>query len=335
MAATIKDVAKYTGLSIATVSKYINGGKVLEKNRVLLDEAIKTLDFKINEMARGLKTNRSMTVGIMIPSLENIFFTSIVSNVENILIQNGYSTIVCDYRESPELERQKLDFLINKMVDGIIMVPHGSNSAYIQQAVEKGMPIVFIDRHLKDVECDVVLADNINASYNAIEQLIVRGHKRIGVICGPKGIYTTEERLKGYIRAHEDYAVTIDKALIKYGNYDVESGYHMLISLIESDNPPSAVLVTNYEMTLGTIMAVNEKGIKVPDQISIIGFDNIQLAKIVKPTLSIVVQPMKEIGEKAAQILLTKLSKKSPAAPQIYRFKTELLMRESVKTLID
>ena len=245
MAATIKDVAKYTGLSIATVSKYINGGRVLEKNKVLIDEAIRVLDFKINEMARGLKTNRSMTAGILIPSLENIFFTSIVSNVENILLQNGYSSIVCDYRENPELEKEKLDFLISKMVDGIIMVPHGSNSAYIQQVVEKGIPVVFIDRHLKDVHCDVVLADNINASYDAIEQLIVRGHKRIGIICGPKNIFTTEERLKGYIRAHEDYAVDIDKKLVLFGNYDVESGYRMLNRLMDVKKPPTAIFVTN------------------------------------------------------------------------------------------
>ena len=141
MAATIKDVAKYTGLSIATVSKYINGGRVLEKNKVLIDEAIRVLDFKINEMARGLKTNRSMTAGILIPSLENIFFTSIVSNVENILLQNGYSSIVCDYRENPELEKEKLDFLISKMVDGIIMVPHGSNSAIFSRWLKKGFPL--------------------------------------------------------------------------------------------------------------------------------------------------------------------------------------------------
>lgn len=335
MAATIKDVAKYTGLSIATVSKYINGGRVLEKNKVLIDEAIRVLDFKINEMARGLKTNRSMTAGILIPSLENIFFTSIVSNVENILLQNGYSSIVCDYRENPELEKEKLDFLISKMVDGIIMVPHGSNSAYIQQVVEKGIPVVFIDRHLKDVHCDVVLADNINASYDAIEQLIVRGHKRIGIICGPKNIFTTEERLKGYIRAHEDYAVDIDKKLVLFGNYDVESGYRMLNRLMDVKKPPTAIFVTNYEMTLGAVMAINERNIKVPDQISLIGFDNIQLARIVKPSLSIVVQPMKEIGEKAAKILLSRLNKENQGSPAVNRLKTELLIKESVKSFID
>ncbi len=333
MSATIKDVAKYTGLSIATVSKYLNGKRVLEKNKKLIDEAIEALDFKVNEMARGLKTNRSMTVGILIPSLDNTFFTNIISHVENILIQHRYSTIICDYREDPKLAEEKLNFLINKMVDGIIMVPKSSSIDSINQVIKKGIPIVFIDRLLKEVKCDVILSDNLNASYDAVEQLIIRGHKRIGIICGPKDIYTSQERLKGYLRVHEDYALNIEKDLILYGNYDMESGYQLLIHLIEMNNPPTAVFVTNYDMTLGAIMAINEKGIKIPDQLSIIGFDNLHLAKIVNPPLSIVVQPMKEIGEKAAHVLLSRLQGENKGEASIYRLKTEVLIKDSIKTM--
>jgi len=332
--ATIKDVAKYAGLSIATVSKYLNGGKVREENKKRLEEAIRVLDFKVNDMARALKTNRTMTVGVLIPSLENIFFTSIISNVENILIQNRYSTIVCDYREDLRLEKEKLNFLVNKMVDGIIMVPHGGNIEAIQEVIEKGIPVVFIDRFMKDVQCDVVLADNLNASYDAVEQLIIRGHRRIGIICGPDNIYTTQERLKGYIRVHEDYAIDIDDNLILFGNYDIESGYRLLIRFAEMENPPTAVFVTNYEMTLGAIMAINERDIRIPDQLSIIGFDNIQLAKVVKPSLSIVVQPMEQIGETAAQLLLKRLRGDNEGKPSIHRLKTEILIKDSVKNVL-
>lgn len=333
MSVTIKDVAKYTGLSIATVSKYLNGKRVLEKNKILIDEAIEALGFQVNEMARGLKTNRSMTVGILIPNLENIFFTSIISHVENILIQHRYSTIICDYREDPKLAEEKINFLVNKMVDGIIMVPKSANIESINQVSNKGIPVIFIDRLLKGVKCDVVLSDNLNASYDAVEQLIIRGHRRIGIICGPKDIYTSQERLKGYLRVHEDYALGIEKDLILYGNYDIESGYQLLIHLAEMKNPPTAVFVTNYEMTLGAIMAINERNIKVPDQLSIIGFDNINMAKIVKPPLSIVVQPMKEIGEKAAEVLLSRLQGENNGEYSIYRLKTEVLIKESVKTI--
>lgn len=330
MAATIKDVAKYAGVSISTVSKYINGGRVREKNRQRIEEAIKALDFKVNELARGLKTNRTMTVGVLIPSLENIFFTSIISYMENILLKNRYSTIVCDYRNDVKLEKIKFEFLMDKMVDGIIMVPHEEDIQYINKAFEKNIPVVLIDRMAKGIECDVVLTDNLNASYNAVEQLIMRGHRRIGIICGPKDVYTTQERLKGYIRVHEDYSLQIDDRLIKFGNYDVESGYNLLLRLLEEVPPPSAVFVTNYEMTVGAVMAVNEKNICIPKDLSLIGFDNIQLAKVVKPSLSIVTQPIQQIGETAATILLKRMKGDYDKFPSVYRLKTQLLLGESI-----
>lgn len=333
IAATIKDVAKHTGLSIATISKYINGGNVLDNNKILIDQAIKELGFKVNEIARGLKTNRTMTIGVLIPDLRNIFCTTIVSNIENILIQNGYSTIICDCKQSPALEKEKLEFLVNKMVDGIITMPIGSNAQSIRALAEKKLPVVLIDRAIREVDCDTVLVDNLNASYNAVEQLIIKGHKRIGIICGPGDIFTAEERLKGYIRVHEDYSMSVDESLVKKGDYEVESGYRLFNELLDSDNRPTAVFVTNYEMTLGAVMAINERNVKVPEELSFIGFDNLMMAKIVKPALSIVVQPMEQIGETAANILLRRLKGDMGNFPSMFRLKTELILRDSVREL--
>ncbi len=331
MATTIKDVAKYTGLSISTISKYLNGGNVLEPNKKSIEEAIQALDFKVNEMARGLKTSRSMTVGVLIPSLENIFFTSIVSHIESILLQEGYSTILCDYKESPVLEEQKLQFLLDKMVDGIVMMPLTDNDDLIKTVIAKEIPIVLIDRLINNINCDVVLVDNLNASYNAVEQLIMHGHRRIGIIVGPENVYTAQERLKGYIRVHKDYRLEVDPCLIKYGDYKMQSGYNLLKELIEIDPPPTAVYVTNYEMTVGSIIAINENNIKIPEDLSLIGFDNLDLARIVKPPLSVVVQPVQQIGETAAQVLLKRLRNDLGGFPLIARLKTELLLRDSIK----
>lgn len=333
MASTIKDVAKYSGLSIATISKYINGGKVLEHNRQIIDDAIKTLDFKVNEIARGLKTSKSMTIGVLIPSLENIFFTSIVSNIENILMQYGYSTIICDYKRSVELEESKLEFLLNKMVDGIIVMPLDSSGNSVRKAIERGIPVVLIDRPLKDLICDTILVDNLNASYSAVEALITKGHKRIGIICGQQDVYTTQERLTGYVRVHEDYGMELDKELIKYGDYEAESGYNLMTEFLEAENKPSAVFVTNYEMTLGAIMAINDKKVTVPDEVSLIGFDNLQMSRVVSPPLSIVVQPMSQIGEIAANILIKRLRGDNTNFPALFRLKTDMLIKESVKAL--
>lgn len=330
---TMKDVAKKSGLSIATISKYINGGNVLVENREIIDKAIKELGFEVNEMARGLKTNRTMTIGLLIPSLENIFFTSIVSNIESVLIDSGYSTIICDYKEDKNLEKQKLDFLVKKMVDGIITMPMGNDIDAINSVIKRNIPVVLIDRALKGVECDTVLVDNLNASYNAVEQLIVLGHRRIGIICGPDEIYTAQERLKGYERVHEDYNMTIDSSLVKKGDYQVESGYRLLKELLKAEVSPTAILVTNYEMTLGALMAVNDSNIKIPDDISFIGFDNLQLSKVVRPPLSIVIQPVQQIGEVAANTILNRLKGDTSNYPSMIRLKTELLLKESVKRL--
>lgn len=331
IAKTIKDVAKATGLSIATISKYINGGNVLDENKVLIENAIKELGFKVNEIARGLKTNKTMTIGVLIPDLKNIFCTTIVSNIENILIQNGYSTIICDYQQNPKRENEKFDFLVNKMVDGIIIMPYGSY-AYegARDFTSRNIPVVLIDRAIENINCDTVLVDNLNASYGAVEQLIIKGHKRIGIICGPDNIFTAVERLKGYIRVYEDYTMKIDESLIKKGNYEIESGYSLLNELLDSENPPTAVFVTNYEMTLGAVMAINERNVKMPEELSFIGFDNLQMAKIVKPTLSIVVQPMEQIGETAANILLKRLKGDMSNFPSMFRLKTELLIKDSI-----
>jgi len=328
---TIKDVAKAAGLSIATVSKHINGGNVLAENKQLIEDAIRLLDFRVNDIARGLKTNKTLTVGILIPNFENIFFTRIVSNIENILLSNRYSTIICDYKENKKLEKEKLDFLISKMVDGIITVPLGIDEKDVQKLSEKNIPVVLIDRMIKGINCDTVLVDNLNASYNAIEHLINKGHRRIGIICGPLDIYTAEERLKGYIRAHKDFALDIDKELIKHGNYHIESGYNLLFDLIDSTKPPTAVFVTNYEMTFGSLLALNERNLKVPDDLSLIGFDNLEMAKIVKPQLPIVYQPIKQIGETAANVLLKRLKEDYSNFPSIYRLKTELLFKDTIE----
>lgn len=331
IASTIKDVARLSGLSTATISKYINGISVKEQNRIKIENAIKTLNFSVNSLARGLKTNRTMTIGVLIPSLENIFATSIVSHIERVLLEHGYSTIICDYNRNAELENIKFDFLMSKYVDGIIIMPLGLSDERVRNALDRDVPIISIDRPMKNRECDVVLVDNMNASYNAVEQLIIRGHKEIGIICGPKDIYTAQERLKGYLRVHEDYGLKVNEENIKFGDYEVQSGYDLMNSFMKDGISIDAVFVTNYEMTLGAVMAINEMNVKIPEELSFIGFDNQQLAAVIKPNLTIVVQPIRQIGECAVDLILKRLNGDKSNHPAMYRLKTELLAGYSIR----
>ncbi len=296
----------------------------------MIKDAIDRLDYKRNDMARGLKTNKTMTIGVLIPSLENIFFTSIVSIVEDLLQESGYGTIICDFKEDPSLEQKKLEFLVNKHVDGIIMVSYGGDYEYIKELQDKKMPVILLDRMIKGLDCDVVLADNLNSSYQAVEELITRKHRRIGIICGPENTFTADERRKGYIRVHQDYDLPLDEALLKNGDYTVENGYKALTELWQMSPRPTAVLVTNYEMTIGAIMAINDIGIAIPADLSLIGFDNIQMAKVVRPPLSIVEQPMKEIGLTAARLMIKRLQGDYSDFPSVSRLKTLVHIKESV-----
>lgn len=331
MGATIKDVARETGLSIATISKYLNGGNVLEDNRQKIASAIDRLGYHVCAMARCLKTNRSMIVGVLIPDLKNIFCMTIISSIEDILMKNGYSTIVCDYGRQSGLESAKLDFLIERPVDGILLMPSGSELPALEPLVEKGLPVVLIDRALSKPRCDTVLVDNLNASYSAVERLIVLGHRRIGAICGPDGVFTARERYLGYERVLGDYGIPVDEALVKKGDFSIESGYALFSELVDGTGAPTAVFVTNYEMTLGAVMAANERNIRFPDNLSFIGFDNLTLAQVVKPKLSIVAQPMEQIGETAANLMLKRLKGDRGNFPAMMRLKTALLPGESVR----
>lgn len=331
--ATIKDIARYTGLSIATISKYLNGGNVLEKNRILIEEAIKTLDFEVNEIARGLRTNKTMTIGVLIPVLE-VFFNSVVSSLENLLLETGYSVIVCDYRDNEKLEKERFDFLYKKRVDALVIVPTFLKGSDIRKIIKRDIPIIAVDRPIEDFECDTVLVNNFEVSYQAVEKLILMGHKNIGILCGPQNIYTAQERLNGYLKAHTDYKIEIKKEYIKFADYhSMESGYRSMIELLEYKDPPSAVFVTNYEMTLGAIIAINEKDIKVPEELSVIGFDNLEMARIVKPSLSLVVQPMEEMGETVAKLLLKRLKGDKHDFPLQRKLNAQVLIKNSVKKI--
>lgn len=318
MAATIKDIAKRTGLGLATISKYLNGGNVKEKNRIAIEDAIKSLDFTVNEFARGLKTSRSKIIGVVIPELSNVFITSIITVVEDILRGHGYGVIVCDCRTDEKLEREAVQFLVGKMVDAIINMPVCQSGEHLSPAFEKGLPVLLIDRMVDTAgKVSAVLVDNVAASKAATLHLIENGHERIGIVLGPQKIFTSRQRLIGFEQAYATSKLAPHIPLVRYSDYTVQGGYEAVKSLLSSQIGMTAVFVTNYEMTLGAVIAINELGIKIPSELSLIGFDNLHLSQIVSPKLTIVTQPLLQIGEYAAKIILEQLSEKEAGSQEI------------------
>lgn len=311
MAATIKDIARETGLSLATISKYLNGGSLREKNRAAIEAAIKKLDYRMNEYARGLKSKKSRKVGVVLPEISNLFNMKIISAFERVLQENGYSVVVTDSQNDLEREAGSVDFLLKKQVDGIVNVPIGSSSKHLRPAVESHVPILLLDRPLEDLVgvASCVLIDNREAARMGVRRLLQAGHRRIGVLVGPDEVYTAQMRLLGYREALEEFGVEYDESLVRRCDLTLEGGYQQAQRLAEADTGMTAMFLTNYELTLGALIALNERGVQIPGEMSVVGFDNIMdISRVFRPQLTIVSQPLEQLGFQAARLMLDQLA---------------------------
>ncbi len=326
----MKDIAKETGLGLATISSYLNGGNVREKNRVKIEQAIEKLNFEVNEVARGLKTNRTKTIGIIIPELNNIFFAEIITELEDVLRGQGYAVMICDCRTDEKREAEAVEFLKRRRVDGMIVIPTGKSGACLQEVMKNGKPIVMIDRRIRNVHCDTVLVDNQGAAEDAIRRLISAGHRRIGMIAGEQEVYTAAERFRGYVRALEQAGIPADESLVVRGDYTIRGGSRGIQELTRKNPDMTAVFISNYEMTLGAMIELNELGIRIPEEMSVIGFDNMEFARACIPKLSIVTQPTKELGRRAAELMLKRLEEKERTQFETVRLATSFVEGRSV-----
>lgn len=333
MAATIKDIASATGLGLATISSYLNGGNVREQNRIKIEEAINELHFEVNEVARGLKTNRTKIIGIVIPEFNNIFCGEVITEVEDILRGRGYAAIICDCRTDGKREEEALEFLKKRRVDGLIIMPSGKEAKSLQVYEESGIPVVLIDRKVDGIECDCVLVDNRGAAADAVERLIRADHKRIGIITGPEHVFTAKERLLGYIEALERNHIQVEQSLISQSDFTIAGGVECMKQLMQENSDMTAVFVANYEMTMGAVIEANELGIRIGKTLSFVGFDNADFARACVPRLSIVEQPTKEIASCVAQILLERIDGNMDTVKRTIRLKTGFIEGNSIRQL--
>lgn len=333
MAATMKDIARRTGLGLATISSYFNGGNVREKNRIKIEEAIEELHYEVNEVARGLKTNATRTIGVVIPELNNTFCAEIITGMEDVLRSHGYATIVCDCRTDKKLEREAVEFLTRRRVDGIINMPVDEEGNHLKRFQKTGKPIVLIDRKIQGINCDSVLVDNKKAAEDAVRYFIERGHRNIGIIGGPEEVFTAQERMAGYYKALEGAGIPVSESLIWHGDYTIQGGVRGLEELVQNNPEMTAVFVTNYEMTMGAMIGVNELGIRIPEQLSMIGFDNLQFARACNPKLTIVAQPTDGIAREVAKVMLNHLENAGETSGELFseKLETEIIAGKSVR----
>ena len=335
MAATMKDLSRETGLGLATISKYFNGGTVRERNRVLIEAAVKKLHYVPNEVARSLKTQHSRVIGVIIPELSNAFITSIISSMEDILRKHDYAVIVCDCRSDPKREKDAVEFLLHRRVDGLINMATDTTGAHLKAPLASGIPVLLIDRLIESLRGKVsaVIIDNVHAASQAVEKLTGLGHRQIGLVLGSPNLYTTNQRLTGYLNALNEAGIKPTEEYIRYGDYTMDGGYQAVLDLLKLKNRPTALFVTNFEMTLGTMLALQHNGVRVPEDLSVIGFDKLELFGEIFPNLTLIRQPQLSIGRESANLMLDMLSNEESGGCRIVTLTTELTEGSSVRPL--
>lgn len=307
--ATIKDVAKMAGVAPSTISKYLNGGTVRPENAEAISKAIAALDYRVDPFARGLRVQRNHCVGVLLPDITAPFFGNVVMALAKAVREKDYHCLISSYGANHGMERDNLKFMLNSGIDGLVYAPEDlSAEEFNELTANCGIPIVQIDRMIQGLQIDSVTVDNADVVYAAVNRLIEKGHSRIAIITGPKSVYTAKERMVGYLRALADAGILYDETLVISGQSDFATGYHSCDALMAQSQPPTAVFTTNYDITMGYITAARERGLRIPEDVDVFGFDSVETCSIMKPPLPVVQQPDQRIGEIAAQHLLDRLA---------------------------
>ncbi len=333
MAVTLNDIAERAGVSTSTVSRVLNDKAekyrigVETKARVL--DAAKELNYRPNQVARGLRLSKTNTVGIIAPDVSNPFFAYIIKRVQNLAHNLGYSVVVCNTDENLEQEVEHVNVLYRNRVDGLIAMPVGQEYDHYVEWFNKGRPLVLLDRCFDTFDASSVVVDNYAGSSEAVEHLIENDHGRIAIIQGLPGTYTNNERLRGYRDTLEKNGLPFDENLVVGGDFREENGYMETKLLLTSPDPPTAIFATSDLITLGALKAITEEGLEIPADISLIMFDDFDFAPYLKCPITAVRQPKEMMGEMAVKLLAEELRGERKTGKRVV-LKTQLIMRQSV-----
>lgn len=324
---TIRDVAKRAGVAPITVSRVVNNnGYVTEEKRQRVEAAIRELNYIPNTLGTSLRSKRTLTLALVLSDITNPFWTTVARGVEDTANRHGYHIIIGNTDESPQKQEDYLVFLMKKQVDGFLVVPASYQPLWTLQ--KHRIPFVVLDRRIPDSSVDSVRSDSVGGAYGLTKHLIGLGHERIAIITGRQDNSTAYDRLVGYRQALFEAGLSPEEQ-VYWGEYTQQSGYDCARQALEKEPRPTAIFATNNFIAIGVMRALREAAIRVPEDMSVVAFDDLPLAITIDPFFTVAAQPAYEMGERATQLLLSRLSNDTVSQHQEIILPIEIIVRKS------
>lgn len=331
--ATIHDVAKRARVSVMTVSRVLNNpdkvsDKTIEKVRQVMEE----FGYQPSQVARSLVKRHTNTIGIVMPDIKNTFFNSWFRSVEEYARRFGYTTLLCNTDEDAEDEMKLVRRFLSHRVDGILIVPHSEEA--VRYLMKAKVNTVLVDRVYDGIDIDFVATDHYEGAVRLTEYLISNGHRRIGVLRGPGVLFPDRERYRGFCDAMKDGNVEIVEGYIHNCEFREANAFEAVAKLLNERERPTAIFSFNSLMTIGAIKAINSAGLKIPDDISLVGYDEIPGNDIFTPGITHILQPIERLGRDATEILISRIENPRRKASQKLLLKPDLVVRESCRRIV-
>lgn len=334
---TIKTVAKIAGVSISTVSRVLSGKDYVNAvTKEKVEQAIRQTGYSPNVLAKSLKMGRSNTIALMVPDIQNLIFPVIARGVEDTARKYGFTVVLCNTDEDREVEKGYINKLKTRWIDGFIVCSMLPGSDHIRRLREEGFPLVLVNRYWESERIDTVSVNNYQAAYDGITYLLRTGHRRIAIALGRENLPLYTERLRGYRAALESAGIAYDESLVMRETNGSESFLWLTKKMIASGAKPDAVFATSDPKAFVILHALHELGIRIPEEVSVMGFDNVTLSAMVEPPLTTIAQPLYEVGAVAAKNLIRQIHYKEQnggALPEPVHelMSTDLIVRRSTR----
>jgi len=329
---TIKDIARLLGMSPSSVSRALHDHPDISpatKEKVLA--LAKKLDYQPNSIARSLKIRKTRTIGVLVPTIRHDFFASVISGIEEVAYQAGYSIFVSQSNENYEREMLNVQALLSNRVDGLLVsISQTTKSSENFRAIlKKGIPLVFFDRAFEDLPANRVIVDDYDGAYRAVDYLISRGYKKIAHLAGPSYLSISRERYSGYRTALKDHNIRFRANYVVSGGLEEKDGIEGMTRLFDLGEKPDAIFAVNDPVAIGAFIKIREKGLKIPDDIALVGFSNNPITSLIEPPMTTVEQPSHKLGQTAATLLLEQIENDSDGETKTIVLKTKLIVRGS------